>query len=217
MSQPVAAWSESGLGKTRIEALTDGMFAIVMTLLVLDIKVPAVARATASEELPYGLLLLWPKILSYAISFVILGVYWVGHHNLFHFIKRSDRFLLWINMFFLMAVAFVPFSTALLSEYGRQPIATLIYGVNQMVAGLSLYIQWWHATRRRRLIDPDLDQRLITAATRRILIAPTLYAAAVPLSFLKPILAVLIYALVPLLYILPGRIDLHWSRPHARP
>ncbi len=205
------AWNEAGLSKGRLEALTDGVFAIVLTLLVLDIRVPEIPPAMVSEELMTRLFLLWPKILGYAISFVILGVYWVGHHAIFHYIRRSDRVLLWLNMFFLMAVAFVPFSAALFSAYGRQPTAVRIYGYNQLAAGLCLYAQWWHATRGHRLVDHDLDRRVIRAAGVRILTAPALYLGAIALASVQPVLSTLTYLLVPLFYILPGRIDRHWG------
>src|SRR5215469_15788500 len=117
------------LGRNRIEALTDGVFAVAMTLLVLDIRVPEL-QPLATAELPLKLLSLWPKFLSYTISFVILGVYWVGHHVQLSFIRRADRPLLWINILFLLWVALVPFSTALLSEYATTRIAIAIYGAN---------------------------------------------------------------------------------------
>ena len=107
------------LGRNRVEALTDGIFAVAMTLLVLDIEVPEVQQATGTANLPLKLLALVPKMLSYIISFIILGVYWVGHHAQLAFIHRADRPLLWINILFLLWVALVPFSTALLSEYSN--------------------------------------------------------------------------------------------------
>src|SRR4030088_188078 len=97
------------LSRNRIEALTDGVFAVAMTLLVLDIKVPELEPPLAGAELPLKPLALWPKFLSYLISFVILGVYWVGHHIQLSFIRRADRPLLWINILFLLWVALVPF------------------------------------------------------------------------------------------------------------
>src|SRR5215471_1982543 len=102
------------LGRNRIEALTDGVFAVAMTLLVLDIRVPELHQPLATAELPLKLLSLWPKFLSYTISFVILGVYWVGHHVQLSFIRRADRPLLWINILFLLWVALVPFPIGLL-------------------------------------------------------------------------------------------------------
>ena len=141
------------IGRNRIEALTDGVFAVAMTLLVLDIKVPELQQALASTQLPHELLALWPKLLSYSISFVILGVYWVGHHLQLAFIRTADRLLLWINMLFLLFVVLVPFSTALLSEYTNQRVAIAVYGANLIAIGLVLALHWWYATNQRRHVD----------------------------------------------------------------
>jgi len=200
----------SGLTKARIEALTDGIFAVAMTLLVLDIKVPLVGQSVATE-LPRQLLALWPRCLSYLISFVMLGIYWVGQHNQFHLIRRTDRVLLWINILFMMMISFLPFSTALLSEYPRQPIALGLYGANLIVIGLILYAHWEYATRGHRLVDGDLDPRIVRAAARRILIGPSLFLLAIAISFVSTTGSLLIYFFAPLVYILPGRIDRHWS------
>lgn len=200
------------LGRNRVEALTDGVFAVAMTLLVLDIKVPELEQAVASAELPYRLLALWPKFLSYAISFVILGVYWVGHHLQLSFIRSADRPLLWINILFLLWVALVPFSTALLSEYTKHRLAIAVYGGNMIAIGLTLALHWWYATARRRHVDPDVHPGLVRAAMSRVLMGPLLYLVAIVLSFFSPEWSLALCALVPILYILPGRLDIHWGR-----
>ena len=102
-----------GLSSVRIMTLADGVFAIVLTLLVLDIKAP---KAISEAELISKLLALWPKLFSYIISFVILGILWFGHHMEFHYIRRSDRIHIWLNLLFLMCIAFIPFSAALLGS-----------------------------------------------------------------------------------------------------
>ncbi len=205
------------LTTSRIEALADGVFAVVMTLLVLDLKVPVVAGPDAAAELPGKLFELWPRLLSFALSFVIAGVYWVGHHNQYHFIRRSDRVLLWINILFLLCVAVIPFSTALLGEYPQQPIAVAIYGLNLILIGLVLYAHWWYATADYRLVDHDIDPHLVRVAKQRILIAPIAYALAILLSFVGTALSLTIYVLVPVLYIVPGAVDRHWHRRPVPP
>jgi uncharacterized membrane protein len=199
------------LGRNRVEALTDGVFAVAMTLLVLDIKVPELEQSLASTDLPYRLLALWPKFLSYAISFVILGVYWVGHHLQLSFIRSADRPLLWINIFFLLWVALVPFSTALLSEYTKHRLAIAVYGGNLIAIGLTLALHWWYATSRRRHVDPDVHPGLVRTAMFRVLMGPLLYLLGIVISFFSPELSLALYALVPVLYILPGRLDIHWG------
>src|SRR5260370_38420709 len=104
------------LSRNRIEALADGVFAVAMTLLVLDIKVPELQSPLATAELPLKLLALWPKFLSYLISFVILGVYWMGHNMQLSLIRQPDRPLIWINVLFLLSASLFHFSTALLID-----------------------------------------------------------------------------------------------------
>jgi uncharacterized membrane protein len=203
------------LGRNRIEALTDGVFAVAMTLLVLDIKVPEFQQSLTAAELAAKLFALWPKFLSYTISFVILGVYWVGHHVQLSFIRRADRPLLWINIFFLLWVALVPFSTALLSEYPKTQLAIGVYGANLIAIGLTLAFHWGYATNGYRHVDPDIHPGLVRAAMARTLIGPFIYIIAIGLSFLRAEVSLALYALVPVLYILPGRIDIHWGRRHS--
>jgi uncharacterized membrane protein len=200
------------LSRNRVEALTDGVFAVAMTLLVLDIKVPELQSPFDISQLPGRLLALWPKFLSYTISFVILGVYWVGHHIQLSYIRRVDRPLLWINLLFLLWVGLVPFSTALLSEYPMAQIATTVYGLNLIAIGVTLAVHWWYATVEARHVDADIDPGLVRAALLRTLMAPSVYVVAIAVSFVRPELSLFLYALVPILYILPGRIDVHWSR-----
>jgi uncharacterized membrane protein len=204
--QPTAA--EPGLSKARVEALTDGIFAVAMTLLILDVKVPVVAHATA---LAGELLALWPKCLSYLISFVMLGVYWVGHHAQFHVIRHTDRLLLWINILFMMTISFLPFSTALLSTYPHERLAIMVYGANLIVIGLILYGHWSYATRGHRLVHRDLEARIIRFASRRVLIGPALFAVAIGVSFFATALSLVIFLCAPLVYLAPGKIDRHWS------
>lgn len=196
----------SGLDTDRVETLADGVFAIAMTLLVFAISVPELS-GSALDHLPMSLLNLWPKLLAYVLSFVVLGVFWIGHHNQFFYIRRASRTFLWINILFLMFVAFIPFSAQLLGRYPGQRVAVIVYGLNMIVVGLTLYLVWWYASSSHRLVDPDLDEATIRIATRRILSGPLAYAVAIVVSLLSVAAALVIIALVPLLYILPARID----------
>lgn len=203
---------QTGLATDRLETLADGVFAIAMTLLVFAISVPDLAPS-AVAQLPAKLLELWPKLLAYVISFIVLGIFWIGHHNQFAFIRRANRTFLWLNILFLMLIAFVPFSAALLGRYPSQRIAVIIYGGNLIVVGLALYLVWWYATSGRRLVDPDLDDQRIGIATRRILMGPAAYLVGIGLALVSVPVAIGIYALVPLLYILPARIDRYLTGP----
>jgi uncharacterized membrane protein len=196
---------------TRIEALADGVFAIVMTLLVLDLKVPDIPPALVGAELGPRLLALWPHVLSYAVTFVILGTLYIGHHNQFHYIRRADRPFLWINIVFLLCVALLPFSAALFSRYGDDRIAAIVYGSNLVAAGAALYAHWGHATRGRRLVDPSLDAATIRVVKERILLGIGIYTVASAASFVSPVLSIALFVVMPVFYVLPGRVDRSWQ------
>jgi uncharacterized membrane protein len=199
----------TGLSTNRLEAFSDGVFAVAITLLVLNLQVPQIA--TGSELVP-RLGALWPKLLSYALSFVLVGIYWVAHHNTFHYIQRSDRNLLWLNILLLMCIVFLPFPTALLGEYPEQRVSVIIYAGTLVLTGLLLQALWWYATSRYRLVDRNIDPRLVQQATRRNLAGPLIYLLAIGISVFSVPASLLLFILVPLYYILPGRIDRHWAQ-----
>jgi uncharacterized membrane protein len=184
----------------RIEALGDGVFAIVMTLLVFDLRVPEVPVT----DLPAALVAMWPKFLGYVVSFVLLGIYWVGHRNQFNFIKRADQNFHWLNILFFGAVCLVPFSTGLVSRYPRTWLVVAVYGLNLVAIGLCLFVLWSYATYRYHLVDPDLPQAVMRLARQRSLLAPACYTVAILLGLINPTISLAIFALVPLLYIFPG-------------
>jgi len=200
-----------GLSKVRIEALTDGVFAIAMTLLIFGIKVPVVTPVT-DKTLRHELVRLWPSVLTYVISFVMLGTYWVGHHNQYHYIRRTDRLFLWINIFFLMCVASIPFSASLLGQYPAARTALTVYGLNLIMVGGFLYAHWRYATHNHRLVERNIPPELVRLAKHRILVGPVASAMAACLSFVNVRLSLALFALIPLLYLIPGRIDRHWLR-----
>jgi uncharacterized membrane protein len=203
--------SRSGiLGKSRIENLADGVFSIAMTLLILEVRVPEIADHTETWELVKQLLAVWPKLLSFCLSFVVLGVYWVGHHNQFHYVRHTDRPFLWINIFYLMSISFLPFSAGLLGTYNTQQVAVMIYGFHLTTIGLISYWHWayaWH----HNLLDPHLDPRVYRMTMWRILMAPILSVIAIGLSFVSLTVSVLVYMLLLVACILPSRRDWRFS------
>jgi len=200
-----------GLSTARIETLVDGVFAIVMTLLIFNIKVPELHGTFEEIKSKLGSALqdLWPSYFSYVLSFLVVGIYWVGQHNQFHFIKRSDRWLIWINILFLMSVSVIPFSAALLGAYFDQQLTMIVYGINLIVTGLILYLHWWYVVSHR-LVDSKVTPEVVRTATRRILTPPVIYLIAILASFLSTWISVGLYVVAPILYILPSRVDRHW-------
>ena len=208
---PQNSTGSGGLSKNRIETLCDGVFAIAMTLMIFNIKVPELSAGGASRDLGHALFALWPRFLVYAISFVMIGVFWVGHHNQYHYIRRTDRPLLWINIVFLLFVTLIPFSTGVLGQYPEEEMAVAIYALVLMMACLVLYIHWRYATDRRRLVDADLEDRVVNLAARRILTAPAILLFAIGCSFFSTRASFALFVILPFIYILPGKIDRHWE------
>lgn len=204
--------SVAGLGKSRIEALSDGIFATVMTVLVLSLTVPLISGGSRSSELLVYLTSLLPNVAGYIVSFVVVGGYWVGHHVVFHFVKRTNRILLWLNMMLLLCVGFIPFSTALIGRYPFVQIPVIIYGGNLTAASLSLYTVSWYCTSNRRMVDKNLSQHVVNLAARRILMGPLVYSVAILLSFVDTRISLVLYAITPIYYVIPGKIDIHLAR-----
>lgn len=189
--------SESSAALDRLIFLSDGVFAIAITLLVLDIT-PLIPERISPAGLP-GLLLsseLWKLIATYALSFIILSVYWTTHQRIFHYIKRSDNVLIWLNVLFLLCVAFLPVPTKVLGLYGDQQAAVRFYVGSLMVAGLLILLLWWYATSHHRLVDKQLDPALIRHHMQRALIGPVIFVLSIGLSFLQPYLAEVSWLLI---------------------
>jgi uncharacterized membrane protein len=201
--------THEGLKSSRIEALTDGVFAVIMTLLILDLRVPEIAAAQVAAKLPAALLALWPKLFSYALSFVMAGVFWVGHHNVLHFVRRSDRVFLWINILFLMTITFIPFSASLIGRYPRSRVAVVLYGANLIASTLTLYLTWRYPLSGHRLVDPDVDPEVIRGGSQRILIAPVVHSVGILAALIRPELGLAIFVLAPAVWIFPWGLDRH--------
>ena len=186
---------------SRIEALSDGVFAIAMTLLVLDIKVP-VGEFHTESDLIAAFWPLMPKFLAYLLGFMTLGIFWVGHATQFKFIARTDRHLTWLNIFFLMVISVFPFSTAFLSEYIHFKFAVGIYWLNIFLAGLAIYIHLIYARKANLLNEDAGTEEVFKAIQNRVIIAQTLYLIAALLCFVNTYLSVAMTILVQLNYAL---------------
>lgn len=189
------AFDPDHLGLERLIFFSDAVFAIAITLLALDIRLPAGEKLFSDAELRAGLLGIWHKYLAFGISFFVIGTLWIGHHRKFRFIKRYDSRLLMLNLLMLMVIAFVPFPSSILSEYSNRT-ATVFYALTMALAALFGTTIWWYAARHNRLIDPQLDVRV----RRRLFISPLATAAAFLLSigiaFLNADAAKLSWALI---------------------
>jgi uncharacterized membrane protein len=196
-----ASSAESYTGTERILAFSDGVFAIAITLLVLDLVPPRVEHGVVDK-----LLEAWPNYLSYALSFFIIGILWASHHQMFTQIKRSNHVFLLINIVFLMWVAALPFPTALLAEglshydaVGRQAVVAIYTGMF-LVGALLFNLEWWYAIYRGRLLGEGADPEAVKRTTRSYYIGPVAYLADLALSFVSIEASLVLFFLLALFY-----------------
>jgi uncharacterized membrane protein len=194
------------IGKNRIEALSDGIFAIVMTLLILEFHVPNLPLNAPNVDVAPALLTLWPKFLSYIVTFVSLGFFWVGHHIMYHAIRRADRTLLWLNIFYFMFVSLLPFSTSVLNAFPEAFVAPLFFGANLAIIGWILFFQWSYANSQPDMLADFVSAEYSTTVRSRMLIVPVATTLTVFICFWSVGISLAIYLLLLPLYMLPGKL-----------
>jgi TMEM175 potassium channel family protein len=184
------AADEEGIG--RILALSDGVFAIAITLLILEIAVPA---TTSDAGLPKALLALWPRYLAYVVSFVVIARFWMIHRLAFRLIARDDAALVWLNLLLLMFVAFLPFPTAVLGAHAGSPAAAVLYATSVILASIASAASWY-ASGSGRLLRPDVGRARVRALRARGLSGPVFFALTLPIAVFAPYVAEIVWILV---------------------
>jgi TMEM175 potassium channel family protein len=184
VSIPIVEAKETG----RIEAFSDGVFAIAVTLLVLELKVPQLAEDAANAELWSALLSHWPSYAAYLVSFTTILIVWVNHHRLFNIIQRSDSRFLFLNGLLLLVVTTIPFPTALLAEFLQKPSASVscaIYSGTFVLLALAFNAFWRYAAYRNRLLTRTVTTEQVAAISRSLLFGPITYFVAFVLAFVN--------------------------------
>jgi uncharacterized membrane protein len=194
----------AGRSPMRLAELADGVFAIAMTLLVLELHAPAVEAIRDNDQLREGLLALGPKLATWAMSFLTLGIFWVAQSTQIETLARSDRDQTWLHLAFLAAVSLVPFTTVVLGEFPALHIAMLVYWANIVALGGLLFAAWSHARRRDMLIDSWTDD-MMAAINRRLLMSQGLYLAAALVSLWRPLAGLALMLVVQLNYAVAPR------------
>ena len=194
------------IAKSRIEALSDGIFAIVMTLLILEIRVPNLPPNSPNVEVAPALFALWPKFASYLVTFVSLGFFWVGHHIMYHAIRRADRTLLWLNICFFMFVSLLPFSTSVLNAFPQAFVAPFFFGANLAIIGWMLFFQWQYANSQPDMVANFVSVEYRKSVRSRMLIVPVATTLTVFVCFWSVGISLTIYLLLLPLYMLPGKL-----------
>jgi uncharacterized membrane protein len=176
--------ADEGIG--RILALSDGVFAIAATLLILDIAIPA---TTSDDGLGEALVDLWPRYLAYVLSFLVIARFWVIHHQTFRLIVRDDTTLVWLNFLLLIFIAFLPFPTAVLGAHEGSPVAAVLYATAVCLTGAASAAYLWYATGRGKLLRPDVGRAQIRGMRARSLSGPVFFALTVPIAAFAPYIA----------------------------
>lgn len=182
-------------GLERLLFFSDAVFAIAITLLALELRLPSLGGSLTNDQLLQALLAIWPKYFSYALSFFVIGAFWMGHHRKFRFILRYDTNLILLNIFLLMWVAFIPFPTAIIGETENRT-AVIFYALVMAVAGLLNAALWVYASRNNRLIESGFTPQQKRRETIRALIVPGVFLLSIGLAFIQPVIAIYSWLLI---------------------
>jgi uncharacterized membrane protein len=185
----------------RVEAFSDGVFAIAITLLILAV---GIEQALAEGDLGHQLLDLWPAYLAYGASFLTIGIMWVNHHSVFRLFARVDRPLLLLNILLLMLIAFVPFPTRVVADHaqsaGDRKAAALLYGSTMTITAILFFCLWFYGSRH--VLRPDADRREVTGITRSYLPGAPTYATATLLALVSSVASLVLFGVIALFYAL---------------
>jgi TMEM175 potassium channel family protein len=176
---------------SRVIAISDGVFAVALTLLVLDVKLPTVSQPLLASAI-------WataPRLGIFALSFAIVAYYWVSHQFSFGYVRLIDRGLLWLNMLFLFTIVVLPFSAAVLADYPLAAPAITLYGTNVAACSATLAICWWYAVRKRLSIDVSRDERRRVAV--RTMISPALAVIGIAVATIAPVASLVLFVAIP--------------------
>lgn len=194
-------FAQGELRLNRIEAFTDGVFAIIVTLLVLDLKVPALNNPQSASELAGRLIELLPQFLSWLISFVIVCKFWLNHHHIFGLARHANYSLVWLNVIFLMCQSFVPFPTALMGAHATNPLAVSFFGCVMAVNTIAFIAM--HRYILRCLLKPELTDSQDPHIVLKSLVGVISYLIGAAFAWYNVDVAFAVYFLTPLFFIVP--------------
>ena len=175
-------------GLERLVFFSDAVFAIAITLLALEIRLPVDAANLSNQQLFKSLVSIWPKYLSFLISFLVIGNFWIAHHRRYRYIQRYDTRLMLLNLLVLMSIAFIPFSTSVLSENGNRT-ATIFYALSIFTTGLLSAALWLYASWKNRLLKVTFNPEHARRTLLSILTIPVVFLLSIGLAFVNPDLA----------------------------
>ena len=196
------------LSRERIVAFSDGVIAIIITLMILDIHFPNIAKEADSHEIWNRLSGMLPQIIAYGVSFYGLGIFWINHHHFFHMIKHSDRNLLWINLNLLFWLSLIPLPTAYLAEHYDSAEATALYGSVMLISHISFGLLVLYASKKNLILD-NYNKNAIKRIFRMIVLSCILWVIAIAVGYFSTYISYGIILLIAIFYFLPQNLELH--------
>jgi uncharacterized membrane protein len=190
-------------GKSRIEALGDGLFAVAMTILVLGFKVPALPANSPNVQVAPAIWAMWPAFLTYSVAFIGIGVYWILHHMLFHVVRVVDGILVWLNIVFFLFISVLPFSVQLVDQFPRAPVTPVLLGTNLALVGWLLYAQWLYALSHKKLLVEHFPIWYRESAGLRFALAPFAATLTTLICFWSVATSLAVYLAILPFYFLP--------------
>jgi uncharacterized membrane protein len=194
------------LTKSRLEGLTDGIFAFAMTLLVIGLNIPD--KATLVQSTPYVstlLFSLYSDFFHYVLAFLILGAFWLSHHVQIHPIRTLDRTFVWLNLGTLLFVAMLPFSTSFSGDFPGVPLGAIVFELNLFAIGVGMFLQWKYATGNDRLVEPGMNKGFIRKMSNRTLVVPLVSLAGIGIALMGFTWSTIVYLLLPVFHYLVVR------------
>jgi len=195
------------IGKSRIESFSDGVIAIIITLMVFDVKIPEIDSSASGISMWNKVSEIIPHLLAYLLSFLLLGVYWVNHHHFFHSLTTTDRNLLWWNLNLLFWLSIIPIPTRFLATHPMNPESTTMYAFNVFAASLSFTLMGRYA-KARNLMHQDISRRRKKRLARMNTLGLILYGISIFAGYLSVYISYLIFFIVPAMYFIPPKIEL---------
>jgi uncharacterized membrane protein len=189
------------MSKDRVEAFSDGVFAIILTLLVLELRVPNLADHSSLSQYATAMTPLIPKIISFVLTFAIIAIHWVSHHYFFRHLQQAPLGIVWLNNLFLLWICFMPFPTAMLGDHPTDQFPILLFSVNQLLAALTFFALRRYANYAKLFKEDEFAK---TMGPRHSIPAITLYTASILLAFVNVYLSLACLFLVPVLYFVPN-------------
>jgi len=200
----------------RLSAISDGVLAIVITILVLGIDIPTDHNFTQDGLIKF-LMRLEPELVAYVASFVMVAIYWVQHYALFHFIRYVNRRLIWLNILFLLPITLLPFVAKVRALYRYEPLVIVFFASAHIICGILLLALWGYAVSHPELLAHQITPKVRNSMTLRILISPVICLVAIALAYVDVDVATYIFMLIPLLYISHRTVDSYFQKTDQQP